>query len=93
MAMDHSRAGLLGGLTCSYVWVETIGLAGASVLGTQTAAGVRTLMGGGTPGALALMAIAFGAITSNSMNDYTGSLAIQALGARLRRPVTATLVA
>jgi nucleobase:cation symporter-1, NCS1 family len=83
----------LGGLTASYVWVETIGLGAASVLGNQTVAGVRTLMGGGTLGVLALIAIAFGAITSNSMNDYTGSLAFQALGVRLRRPVTAALVA
>ena len=83
----------LGGLTASYVWVETIGLAGASVLGNQTAAGVRALMGGGILGLLALIAIVFGAITSNSMNDYTGSLAFQALGARVRRPVTAALVA
>jgi nucleobase:cation symporter-1, NCS1 family len=83
----------LAGLTVSYVWVETIGLGAASVLGNQTVAGVRTLMGGGTLGVLALIAIAFGAITSNSMNDYTGSLAFQALGARLRRPVTAALVA
>ena len=83
----------LGGLTASYVWVETLGLAAASALGNQTAAGVRTLMGGGALGVLALVAIAFGAITSNSMNDYTGSLAFQAMGMRLRRPVTAALVA
>ncbi len=83
----------LGGLTASYVWVETLGLAGASVLGNQTAAGVRALMGGGTLGVVALIAIVFGAITSNSMNDYTGSLAFQALGARVKRPVTAALVA
>ncbi len=83
----------LAGLTASYVWVETIGLAGASVLSTQTAAGVRTLMGGGFLGVLALIAIVFGAITSNSMNDYTGSLAFQALGARVRRPVIAVVVA
>ena len=83
----------LGGLTASYVWVETIGLARASVLGNQTASGVRALMGGGTLGVLALIAIVFGAITSNSMNDYTGSLAFQALGARVRRPVTGALVA
>jgi nucleobase:cation symporter-1, NCS1 family len=82
----------LGGLTTSYVWVETIGLAGASVLGNQTALGIWRLMGRGTLGALALVAIVFGAITSNSMNDYTGSLAFQALGVRLRRPVTAALV-
>ena len=83
----------LGGLTASYVWMGTIGIAAASLLGNQTAAGVRTLMGGGTLGVLALIAIAFGAITSNSMNDYTGSLAFQALGARVRRPVVAALVA
>jgi nucleobase:cation symporter-1, NCS1 family len=83
----------MGGLTASYVWMQTLGLAAASVLGNQTAAGVRSLMGGGLLGVLALVAIVFGAITSNSMNDYTGSLAFQALGGRLRRPVTATLVA
>jgi nucleobase:cation symporter-1, NCS1 family len=81
------------GLTASYVWVEGIGLAGASVLGNQTAAGVRTLMGGGFVGVLALIAIVFGAIASNSMNDYTGSLAFQALGARVRRPIVAGVVA
>ena len=83
----------LAGLTASYTWVESIGLAGASVLGNQTASGVRALMGGGALGVLALIAIVFGAITSNTMNDYTGSLAFQALGARVKRPVTAALVA
>jgi NCS1 family nucleobase:cation symporter-1 len=83
----------LAGLTASYVWVETIGLAGASVLGNQTAAGVRTLMGGGLLGVLALIAIVFGAITSNTMNDYTGSLAFQAMGVRVKRPIIAAVVA
>jgi nucleobase:cation symporter-1, NCS1 family len=83
----------LAGLTASYVWMETLGLAAASVLGNQTAAGVRTLMGGGLLGVLALVAIVFGAIASNSMNDYTGSLAFQALGARVRRPIIAAVVA
>jgi nucleobase:cation symporter-1, NCS1 family len=50
-------------------------------------------MGGGFLGVLALIAIVFGAIASNSMNDYTGSLAFQALGARVRRPVVAGVVA
>ncbi len=97
MKPGSSRAGIfwltLAGLTASYVWVETIGLAGASVLSDQTAAGVRTLMGGGFLGVLALIAIVFGSITSNSMNDYTGSLAFQALGARVRRPIIAAVVA
>jgi NCS1 family nucleobase:cation symporter-1 len=81
------------GLCGSYIIVETIGLAGASVLGNQTASGVRTLMGGGALGILALIAIVFGSITSNSMNDYTGSLAFQAMGVRLRRPIIAAIVA
>jgi nucleobase:cation symporter-1, NCS1 family len=97
MKPSSSKAGIfwltLAGLMASYVWVETIGLAGASVLGNQTAAGVRSLMGGGALGVLALIAIVFGAIASNSMNDYTGSLAFQALGARVRRPVIAAVVA
>jgi len=92
-----SHAGIfwltLSGLTASYVWMGTIGVAAASLLGNQTAAGVRTLMGGGTLSVLALTAIVFGAITSNSMNDYTGSLAFQALGAKVRRPVVAAFVA
>jgi NCS1 family nucleobase:cation symporter-1 len=50
-------------------------------------------MGGGFLGVLALIAIVFGAIASNSMNDYTGSLAFQALGARVRRPIIAGIVA
>jgi len=72
--------------------VETIGLAGASVLATRRRRrphpdGRRFL------GILALVAIVFGAIASNSMNDYTGSLAFQALGARVRRPIIAAVVA
>jgi NCS1 family nucleobase:cation symporter-1 len=92
-----SQAGIfwltMAGLVASYVWVEVLGLAAASLLSNQTAAGVRTLVGGGTLGVLALVAIVFGAITSNSMNDYTGSLAFQALGARVRRPLNAAVVA
>ena len=50
-------------------------------------------MGGGLLGVLALIAIVFGAITSNSMNDYTGSLAFQAMGVRVQRPIIAGVVA
>jgi nucleobase:cation symporter-1, NCS1 family len=79
----------MAGLIASNAWVESIGLAGASLLGHHTVAGVRTLTGSGFIGVLALIAIVFGVISSNSMNDYTGSLAFQALGARVRRPVIA----
>jgi NCS1 family nucleobase:cation symporter-1 len=73
------------GLCASYIWTYAIGLAGASVLGHQTAAGVRALVGGGVVGTLALVAVVFGAVTSNAMNDYSGSLALQAAGVNLRR--------
>jgi NCS1 family nucleobase:cation symporter-1 len=63
----------------------TIGLAGAKTLTDQTANGVRTLVGGGFVGILALVAVVFGAVTSNAMNDYSGSLAIQAGGVRIKR--------
>jgi NCS1 family nucleobase:cation symporter-1 len=75
----------LGGLCASYIWTYALGLAGARVLSNQTAAGVRSLVGGGTVGTLALVIVVFGAITSNAMNDYSGSLALQASGVRLKR--------
>src|SRR5260370_37123632 len=97
MKPTSSRAGIfwltLSGLTASYVWVETIGLAGASVLSNQTAAGVRALMGGGLLGVLALVAIVFGALASNSLNDYTGSLAFHAMGVRGSGPSIPAVVA
>jgi NCS1 family nucleobase:cation symporter-1 len=77
------------GLAGSYLWIYTIGLLGAKTLGSQTAAGVQALMGGGVLGALALVAIVFGAITSNAMNDYSASLAIQAGGVPVKRHLSA----
>lgn len=75
----------LGGLSASFIWVYTLGLAGARTFGNQTAQGVQALMGGGFLGVLALIAIIFGAVTSNAMNDYSGSLAAQAGGVPVRR--------
>jgi NCS1 family nucleobase:cation symporter-1 len=81
----------LGGLGASYIWVYTIGLAGAKVLNDQTAAGVRSLMGGGFLGVLALIAIVFGGITGCVMNDYSASLASQAGGLKVKRPIVAAV--
>ena len=81
----------LGGLAVSYIWMYAIGLAGARILVNQTAAGVRSLMGGGFLGVLALIAVVFGAITSNAMNDYSGSLAVQAGGVKMKRNWSALL--
>ena len=79
------------GLFASYVWTYAIGLAGARALSNQTAVGVRALVGGGALGTLALATVIFGAITSNAMNDYSGSLALQAAGVRLKRNWAAAL--
>src|SRR5260370_19054298 len=51
------------------------------------------MMGGGTLGRLAWTRLPFGAIPSNSRTGCPGSLAFQAVGVPLRRPVTAALVA
>ena len=42
-------------------------------------------------GTLALVTVIFGAITSNAMNDYSGSLALQAAGVKLKRNWAAAL--
>jgi NCS1 family nucleobase:cation symporter-1 len=80
-----------GGLAASFIWVYTIGLLGARSLSNQTAAGVQSLMGGGLLGALALIAIMLGAVSSNALNDYSGSLAVQAGGVRIKRHYSALL--
>ncbi len=80
------------GLTASYAIGEGLGLALGSGFGDQTARGVSALLGGGFLGALALAVIALAAVSSNAMNDYSGSLALQTVGVRLRRPVSAVVV-
>jgi nucleobase:cation symporter-1, NCS1 family len=79
------------GLAASFIWMYTLGLAGAKVFVDQTAGGVQSLVGGGFLGALALIAVMFGAVTSNALNDYSGSLAVQAAGIKIRRHWSAVL--
>jgi NCS1 family nucleobase:cation symporter-1 len=82
----------LGGIVLSYVAIQAIGIAAAGALTNQTAEGVRSIMGGGVLGVLALLAISLASVGSNAMNDYSGSLALQTVGVRLRRPVSACVV-
>src|SRR5437588_1069863 len=77
----------LGGIVLGYICIQAIGIAGAKALGAETAVGVRDIMGGGFLGALALLVIALASVGSNVMNDYSGSLALQTVGVRVRRPV------
>jgi NCS1 family nucleobase:cation symporter-1 len=76
----------------SSIWIEILGLAAAAVATNGTAAGIRTLLGGGILGGLGLVAIWIGTVAVNAMNDYSGSLALQAAGFRIRRPVVAVIV-
>ncbi|GHG90666.1 cytosine permease [Amycolatopsis acidiphila] len=80
------------GVTLSFAWGEALGLAAGQTLSDQTTAGISTLLGGGVLGAIALLVIALTAVSSNAMNDYSGSLALQTVGVRLRRPVSAVVV-
>lgn len=93
---DSSRWQVFGysfaGIVSAYVFVQGIGIAAASVIGEHTADGVHAVMGGGLLGGVALLVIALAAIGSGVMNDYSGSLALQTIGVRVRRPVSAIIV-
>lgn len=96
MKPGTSRAGIywltLAGNTLSSVWLEILGLATAAVALNDTSAGIQHLLGGGFLGGLALVAIWVGTVAVNAMNDYSGSLALQAAGFRIRRPMVAMVV-
>ena len=91
-----SRARVFGfsfaGILLGYLFVQGIGIAAAGVLSEQTAQGVQTVMGGGVLGATALIVIALASVGSCTMNDYSGSLALQTIGIRVRRPLSALVV-
>jgi NCS1 family nucleobase:cation symporter-1 len=93
---DSSRARVFGftfsGIVLAYIFVQGIGIASGTLLSEQTAEGVSSVMGGGLLGGLALVVIALASIGSGVMNDYSGSLALQTIGVRVRRPVSAVIV-
>jgi nucleobase:cation symporter-1, NCS1 family len=80
------------GIVSAYIFVQAIGIAAAGAIGDHTAEGLRSVMGGGVLGALTLLIIAIASIGSGVMNDYSGSLALQTIGVRVRRPVSAVIV-
>lgn len=93
---DSSRPRVFGftftGIVLAYIFVQGIGIAAGNVVSDQTAEGVRSVMGGGLLGGVALVVIALAAIGSGVMNDYSGSLALQTIGVRVRRPMSAVIV-
>lgn len=82
------------GLTLSAGWIETLGLL---VADKATAGGavdtINTILSGTPLAALAMLAIGIGTVAVNAMNDYTGSLSLQAAGIRVPRIVSAIVVA
>jgi NCS1 family nucleobase:cation symporter-1 len=93
---DTSRARVFaftfGGTVLGYIFVEGIGIAAGDVLADHTAEGVRSVMGGGLLGGMALVVITMAAIGAGAMTVYSGSLALQTIGVRVRRPVSAVVV-
>jgi nucleobase:cation symporter-1, NCS1 family len=87
-------ANTFGGMFVAYVFVQGIGVAAGTLVSEpgHTAEGVRSVMGGGFLGGLALLVIALASIGSGVMNDYSGSLALQTLGVRVRRPMSSVVV-
>ena len=72
--------------------MQGIGVAAGEVVSEQTAEGVRSVMGGGLLGGLALVDHRHGVHRFGVMNDYSGSLALQTLGVRVRRPFSSVVV-
>jgi nucleobase:cation symporter-1, NCS1 family len=84
------------GLFIGAAWIEILGLAVVGALDvnvTDTVHQIYALLGGGLVGAIAMIAIFFGTVAVNAMNDYTGSLSLQAAGLRVWRPASAGVVA
>ena len=92
---DSSGARVFGftfaGTLAGYIFVQGIGIAAGNILADHTAEGVRSVMGGGL-GGLALVVITVAAIGAGAMTVYSGSLALQTIGVRVRRPVSAVIV-
>ena len=82
------------GLTLSAGWVEALGLLVADKATEGGAVDtINTILSGTPLAALAMVAIGIGTVAVNAMNDYTGSLSLQAAGVRVPRVYSAILVA
>jgi nucleobase:cation symporter-1, NCS1 family len=81
------------GLTLAAGWIEILGLLVADKATGAAVGTINDILGGGLIGALAMIAIAIGTVAVNAMNDYTGSLSLQAAGLRVPRIYSAITVA
>ena len=82
------------GLSLGAGWLEVLGLLVADKATEGGAVDtINTLLSGTPFAALAMLAIGIGTVAVNAMNDYTGSLSLQAAGIRVPRIVSALIVA
>jgi NCS1 family nucleobase:cation symporter-1 len=85
----------LGGMAIASGWLEILGLLVATkATGGESSDTIYAVLGGSGNiiAALAMVAIAIGTIAVNAMNDYTGSLSLQAAGLRIPRVYSAAAV-
>jgi len=81
------------GMTLSAGWIELLGLLVADQATGGAVETIDKILGEGLFGATAMIAIVIGTIAVNAMNDYTGSLSLQAAGLRIPRVYSAVAVA
>ena len=77
-------------------WLEILGLLVATkATGGESSDTIFAVLGGSgnVIALLAMVAIAVGTVAVNAMNDYTGSLSLQAAGIRVKRIYSAAIVA
>lgn len=81
-------------LVLSQTWIELLGVAASPLLrGTSTMRGVYQIVGGGAAGSLAMVAMALCSISIMVFTDYSGALAAQAAGVKLKRPFVTVISA
>lgn len=88
----------LGGMAIASGWLEVLGVMVATnpaAAGGESSDTIFSLLGGkgDVVAMLAMVAIFIGTIAVNAMNDYTGSLSLQAAGFRVKRIYSAAIVA
>ncbi len=86
----------LAGMAIASAWLEVLGLLVASkATGGESSQTIYDVLGGSGAivASLAMVAIAIATVAVNAMNDYTGSLSLQAAGLRIKRIYSAATVA
>jgi NCS1 family nucleobase:cation symporter-1 len=86
----------LAGMGLASAWLEILGLLVATkATGGESSDTIYAVLGGNGAiiATVAMVAIIIGTVAVNAMNDYTGSLSLQAAGVRVKRIFSAAAVA